>query len=388
MDSATKITEFHNSRKTRSNVIWRLNDGTILIELSGEWTYKTNIPILGDLTDTLSKIELSKVIFNTDNVTEWDSIFVTSVRKLFLFLDKNNIEYETDGLPEGVRRLIRLSLNVPVEEYIDEEEVDSPMLSRIGERSIKVTKSTIEIITFLGDSFKAFVQLLLGKAKFRKKDLGILIQETGAQALPIVTLINFLIGVIIAFVGAVQLEMFDAQIYVADLVGIAMVRELAPMMTAIILAGRSGAAFAAQLGTMMVNEEIDALNTFGFNSYEFLVLPRLLALALMVPLLVLYADFMGILGGLFVSVVSLDISFTQYFQETLTVLTPTQFGLGLIKGEIYGILVAIAGCLRGIQSGRSASAVGAATTSAVVTGIVFVVIASAVTTIIYNILGF
>lgn len=388
METASKIIEFHNPKRTRSTVVWQLDKNTTLIELAGEWTYKTNVPISGDLNEVLRKHETTKVVFNSEKVTEWDSIFVTSIRKLFLFLDKNNIEYDTSGLPEGVRKLIKLSLDVPVDDYIEEEEADSPMLSRIGERSIKATQSTIEIITFLGDSFKAFVQFLTGKAKFRKKDLGILIQETGAQALPIVTLINFLIGIIVAFVGAVQLEMFDAQIYVADLVGIAMVRELAPMMTAIILAGRSGAAFAAQLGTMMVNEEIDALNTFGFNSYEFLVLPRLLALALMMPLLVLYADFMGILGGLFVSVVSLDITFTQYFQETLTVLDPTQFGLGLIKGEIYGILVAIAGCLRGIQSGRSASAVGAATTSAVVTGIVFVVVASAVTTVIYNILGF
>ncbi|VAX15464.1 ABC transporter, permease protein (cluster 9, phospholipid) [hydrothermal vent metagenome] len=388
MEAASKILEIGNSQKTRNSIVKRLDDGRILIEFSGNWTYKENVPIVEKLTNALINSNVKKVIFNSEKITVWDSIFVTSIRKLFLFFDKNNIEYETDGLPEGVRKLIELSLSVPVDDFIEEEEVDSPMLSRIGERSIKATQSTIEIVTFLGDSFKAFVQLLAGKARFRGKDLKILIQETGAQALPIVTLINFLIGIIIAFVGAVQLEMFDAQIYVADLVGIAMVREMAPMMTAIILAGRSGAAFAAQIGTMMVNEEIDALNTFGFNSYEFLVLPRLLALGLMMPLLVLYADFMGVLGGLFVSVVSLDISFTQYFQETLTVLNPAQFGLGLIKGEIYGILVAIAGCLRGIQSGRSASAVGAATTSAVVTGIVFVVVASAVTTIIYNILGY
>lgn len=388
MEAASKILELENPQKARNVIVKRLGEGRILIEFIGNWTHKGNVPIVEKLTNALNNSDVKKVIFNSENVAAWDSIFVTSIRKLFLFFDKNNIEYETDGLPEGVRKLIKLSLAVPVDDYIEEEEVDSPMLSRIGERSIKATQSTIEIVTFLGDSFKAFVQFITGKAKFRGKDLRILIQETGAQALPIVTLINFLIGIIIAFVGAVQLEMFDAQIYVADLVGIAMVRELAPMMTAIILAGRSGAAFAAQIGTMMVNEEIDALNTFGFNSYEFLVLPRLLALGLMMPLLVLYADFMGILGGLFVSVSSLDITFTQYFHETLTVLNPTQFGLGLVKGEIYGILVAIAGCLRGIQSGRSASAVGAATTSAVVTGIVFVVVASAVTTVIYNILGY
>ena len=380
--------EIGNSANTNSIIISQLMDGSVKLEFVGVWTYKQNIASSEKLFSTIKNLNPQKVELNSEKIEEWDSIFITLIKKVYIFIHENNLGYDESNLDSGIKKLIQLSLTVPAKDHIEEEEVDRPMLSRLGDRSIKATRSTIEIVAFLGDSFKAFVQLLKGKAKFRKKDLWVLIQETGAQALPIVTLINFLIGIIIAFIGAVQLEMFDAQIYVADLVGIAMVRELAPMMTAIIIAGRSGAAFAAQLGTMMVNEEIDALDTFGFNVYEFLVLPRLLALALMMPLLVLYADFMGILGGLFVGVMTLDISFAQYYQETLTVLTPIQFSLGLIKGEIYGVLVAIAGCLRGIQSGRSASAVGAATTSAVVTGIVFIIVASAVTTVIYNILGY
>ena len=388
MEEKSKILELENSQKTHSVIVFELSDHEIKLEFTGDSTFKFKGPASEKLFAILDNMEVQKVQFHSQKVSSWDSLFVTAIKGLLQFLDEKNIEYDSAGLPQGVQKLINLSLSVPPVDHIEEEEVDRPMLSRLGDRSIKATRSTIEIVAFLGDSFKAFVQLAKGKAKFRKKDLWVLIQETGAQALPIVTLINFLIGIIIAFIGAVQLEMFDAEIYVADLVGIAMVRELAPMMTAIILAGRSGAAFAAQLGTMMVNEEIDALDTFGFNTYEFLVLPRLLALALMMPLLVLYADFMGILGGLFVGMMTLDISFAQYYQETLIVLTPIQFSLGLIKGEIYGILVAIAGCLRGIQSGRSASAVGAATTSAVVTGIVFIIVASAITTVIYNILGY
>lgn len=388
MDSSSKILEIENSNNTNSVTITKLLDGEIELGFSGDWSYIRKIPSTEKLFAGINDLAPKKVSFNSENLINWDSIFVTQIKNLSAFFDEKSIEYNYSNLPDGVKKLINLSLSVPALNHIEEEEVDRPMLSRIGDRSIKATRSTIEIIAFLGDSYKAFSKFLLGKAKFRKKDLLILIQETGAQALPIVTLINFLIGVIIAFIGAVQLEMFDAQIYVADLVGIAMVRELAPMMTAIILAGRSGAAFAAQLGTMRVNEEIDALDTFGFNAYEFLVLPRMLALALMMPLLVLYADFMGILGGLFVGVFTLDISFAQYYQETLAVLNPTQFSLGLIKGEIYGVLVAIAGCLRGIQSGRSASAVGSATTSAVVTGIVFIIVASAITTVIYNIFGY
>ncbi|MEE9157221.1 MAG: ABC transporter permease, partial [Gammaproteobacteria bacterium] len=164
-------------------------------------------------------------------------------------------------------------------------------------------------------------------------------------------------------------------------------REMGAMMTGIIMAGRTGAAFAAQLGTMMVNEEIDALKTMGISPIEFLVLPRMLSLMLMLPLLVLYSDVLGILGGAFVSTTILDISALEYFEQTKHAISIKDFAGGLFKGAVYGTLVAIAGCLRGMQSGRSAAAVGDAATSAVVTGIVWIVVASAITTVIYNILG-
>ena len=161
-----------------------------------------------------------------------------------------------------------------------------------------------------------FVRLFRMKVRFRAVDLFLLIQQSGVQALPIVTLISFLVGVILAFVGAVQLEQFGAQIYVADLVGIAMVREMGAMMTGIIMAGRTGAAFAAQLGTMKVTQEIDALTTMGISPLEFLVLPRMIALVLMMPLLCLYADVVGILGGAAIGVGMLDLSWTTYYHET------------------------------------------------------------------------
>jgi phospholipid/cholesterol/gamma-HCH transport system permease protein len=214
-----------------------------------------------------------------------------------------------------------------------------------------------------------------------------LIEEAGAQALPIVTLINFLVGIILAFVGAIQLQAFGAEIYVADLVAIAIVREMGPMMTAIIVAGRSGAAYAAHIGTMVVNEEVDALKTMGISPIDFLVTPRIFALSLMMPLLALYADFIGILGGALVGQSILNLPFRLYYTQTIAALNPTHFLLGLIKAGIYGSLVAIAGCLTGIHSGRSAAAVGASTTRAVVNSIVLIIVASAVTTIIYSLFG-
>jgi phospholipid/cholesterol/gamma-HCH transport system permease protein len=213
------------------------------------------------------------------------------------------------------------------------------------------------------------------------------IQQCGANALPIVSLISFLVGLILAFVGAVQLAMFGAQIFVADLVGIAMLRVMGAIMVGIVMSGRTGAAFAAQLGTMQVNEEIDALKTMGVSPMEFLVLPRMLALVVMMPLLCIYADLMGILGGLVVGVGLLDISVTQYIVQTKGALNLNHFFIGIFQAAVFGVLVALAGCLRGIQCGRSASAVGDATTSAVVTSIVAITIATAIITLGCNVLG-
>ena len=171
------------------------------------------------------------------------------------------------------------------------------MLARIGTATVSASRSGTELLAFLGEAFKSVLRLFVGKARFHRSDLFLILQEVGAQALPIVSLISFLVGVILAYVGALQLRQFGAQSYVADLVGVAMTREMGAMMAAIIMAGRTGAAFAAQLGTMQVNEEIDALATMGIPAMDFLVLPRMLALAVMMPLLGVYADLLGVLGG-------------------------------------------------------------------------------------------
>jgi len=215
----------------------------------------------------------------------------------------------------------------------------------------------------------------------------LLIQQTGAQALGIITLISFLVGLILAFVGAVQLQQFGAAIYVADLVGIAMVREMGAMMTGIVMAGRTGAAFAAQLGTMKVTQETDALATMGISPLDFLVLPRMLALCLMMPLLCLYADFVGILGGAAVGVGMLKLPLLVYYNQTKASVHLVDLAGGVFKASVYGVLIAISGCLRGMQCGNSSSAVGDAATSAVVTGIVFIISACGLFAVMFYILG-
>ena len=297
------------------------------------------------------------------------------------------LETDASGLPEGVRRLLRLAAAVPERAGARRAAARESFLARVGRETVALVQASRELVAFLGEVTIAFGRLLRGKARFRRSDLMLILQEVGAQALPIVSMISFLVGVILAFLGSIQLLQFGAQIYVADLVGIGMARDMAAMMVGIILAGRTGAAFAAQLGTMQVNEEIDALATLGLSPMEFLVLPRVLALVVMTPLLCLYASLMGLLGGAFVGVTFLDLPAVTYLQETQYALQLPDFAAGLIKGGVYGVVVAVAGCLRGMQCGRSSAAVGQATTSAVVTSIVFIVICMAILTLIYNALG-
>ena len=224
----------------------------------------------------------------------------------------------------------------------------------------------------------------MGRARYRPLDIWIQIQDAGPSAVPIVTLISLLVGLILAFVGTVQLALFGAELYIADLVALGMTREMGALMTAIIVAGRSGAAFAAQIGTMNVNMEIPALRVMGFSSLDFLVMPRLLALSLMMPLLGLYSDLLGIIGGALVGVSFFDIPLSQFLSRTAQSVDLYDFFIGVFKCALFGTLIAISGCMRGIQCGRTASAVGDAATSAVVTSIVMIVIADSIVTLVCN----
>jgi phospholipid/cholesterol/gamma-HCH transport system permease protein len=345
---------------------------------------------LPDVHELIGKLESEKV--NTlricsSGLTGWDSNLLTFLVKVKEWCTGKNVTYQDDDLPEGVQRLITMALAVPERKGARRETQKEPFFSRIGAATEQLTASISETFEFLGEAFIAFFKLITGRASFRRADLWLFLQETGAQAFPIVSLISLLVGLILAFVGAIQLKTFGAQIYVADLVGIAMVRVMGAIMTGIIVAGRTGAAYAAQLGTMQVNEEIDALKTLGISPMEFLVMPRMVSLALMMPLLCVYADIMGILGGLIVGVVMLDINPIVYINETRASLTLTNVWIGLFYCTVFGVIVALAGCLRGMQCGRSASAVGAATTSAVVTSIVSIIIATAIITILCDVLG-
>ena len=367
--------------------ISRPAEGTLVLRLAGSWRLEDKLPRPADVQRQLEGgPPARRLTFETAGVTAWDTGLLTFVRKLMDEGKRRGFEVDCGGLPQGAQRLMNLATAVAAKDT-GRGEKRVPWLERVGARAAAAGTSGMAMVNFVGQACVAFWALLRGRARFQSSDLWLIVEECGARALPIVSLICFLVGLILAFVGAIQLRRFGAQIYVADLVGIAMAQEMGAMMTGIILAGRTGAAFAAQLGTMQVNEEIDALRTMGISPLEFLVLPRMLALILMTPLLTIYGDVLGILGGAFVGVTMLDLSLTAYMRETLSTLVLLDFAKGLLKGAVFGVLVAWAGCLRGMQCGRSSAAVGLAATAAVVLGIVSIIVSDSILTVIYNALG-
>jgi len=356
------------------------------VELTGAWRNADQVP---DSSEVWHEIEtdppVRRVIFDASRVTEWDSGLVTFARRLLEEARTRGIDSDRAGLPDGVQRLLHLAEAVP-QRQTARGSARAPWLARIGDWATTYWAQTLAGIAFLGEGVLALAALVRGRARFRVGDLLVVIQDCGPRALGIVSLISFLIGLILGFVGAVQLEQFGASIYVANLVAVAMTREIGCIMTAIVMAGRTGAAFAAQLGTMTTNQEIDALSTMGISPMEFLVLPRMLALILMMPLLTMYADLVGILGGAVVGMGMLGLGSVEYFQQTRAAVTLTDFFIGVSKSTVFGILVALVGCLRGMQSGRSAAAVGLAATSAVVTSIVLIIVIDGLFAVILNVL--
>jgi phospholipid/cholesterol/gamma-HCH transport system permease protein len=259
------------------------------------------------------------------------------------------------------------------------------LLERAGEWGERFAGAVRDFTAFSGEVVIGLLDAARHPRQIRRRETWIYMQRAGYEALPIVTLISFLMGLITAFQAAVQLRQFGADIYVASLVGLSVTRELGPLMTAIIAAGRSGAAFAAEIGTMKVSEEVDALAAMGLDRTRFLVTPKVLALTLMLPLLTLYADLVGILGGLFVAVVQLNIPAVVYFSTMKYYMVFWDVGQGLIKALVFAVLIALVGCLRGFEARESAESVGRITTSAIVSGIFAIILSDAVFTVLFNV---
>ncbi|MDP2136185.1 MAG: ABC transporter permease [Sulfuritalea sp.] len=359
---------------------------TLVIVLGGIWRIDQHLPAADTLNDRLTA-PTQQICFEARELAEWDSGLLSFVSVISKCCAARGIAVDSSGLPPGAQRLLALSLAVPEQKLAGRVNGPQGAFAHVGTATLEFFHGLPQMLHFLGEVMLSLLRLVSGRASFRTRDLWLEIEEVGPRALPIVSVISFLVGLILAYLGADQLKLVGAQIFIADLVAIGMVREVGALMTGIIIAGRTGAAFAAQLGTMQVNEEIDAYKTLGISAIDFLVLPRMLALMLMVPLLTLYSGFIGMLAGLLVSVTIFDIGVFEYYTETLRALDFKQFAVGLSKGTVYGAMIAFAGCLRGMQCGRSAEAVGHAATSAVVTAILLITITASIMTIVYYQLG-
>lgn len=357
--------------------VWKEESGKTVLHLSGDWKLGDTIELTG------REGEGWPDSFNTVRLGTFDSTLPA-----YLLRKLRETELESpifEGLRDDLRGLMELATKVPERDEAKSQDDDPHAIEKLGIKSSKAWLSLMAFLEFIGDTVLSILRFFTGRGGFRARDFWLAVQECGAGALPIVALISFLIGMILAFVGNVQLASFGASLYIADLVGIAMVREMGVMMTAIIMSGRTGAAFAAHIGSMNANQEIDALKTFGFNPFDFLVLPRLFALVLMMPLLTIYSNVIGILGGMLVGA-GVGIPPQLFLTEMLSTVDLTQGSLGVIKSVFFGAAIAVAGCFHGMRSGSSSAAVGEATTRAVVASITAIIILDSAFAIIFTIL--
>jgi phospholipid/cholesterol/gamma-HCH transport system permease protein len=358
------------------------------LALSGDWLIGRAAADLSEALAALAALpEGARLRFRTEGIGRWDSTLLTALLRLEDEARARRVTVVPDGLPSGARRLLALAEAVPDRTDVLRSVEKHDFIRKLGEKAFDTWDTGWSFVSFVGEVALSLGRWLRGTAQVRGRDFALYLQQAGPDALGVVSLVNFLLGLILAFVGAAQLEEFGATIYVANLVGIAMVRDMGALMTAIVLAGRSGAAYAAAIGTMQTNQEIDALRVTGISVVDALVLPRVVALVVMTPLLTLYADVVGLVGGSLVASTMFDISPSQFYaQARVAVLLKFLLG-GLFKGLVYGALVAMAGCWHGLRCGRSAAAVGRATTSAVVLSIVLIIAASGVFAYVFNVLA-
>lgn len=362
-------------------------DTLLQLKISGNWLISSGIYSRQEFSRTIETNALIKeVAIIVEKDTQWDSGLISFLLKFIRECEHKKISVQRQNLPDKIQKMLNLALRVQ-ERNIVRETQNLTTLEQIGDLAYNSSRSFKIWMDFLGEIAIAFKRFVTGKAYFRSHEFWGIVQRCGVESLPLVSLISILVGIILAFVAVIQLKMFGAESFVADIVGISMVRVLSAIMAGILMAGRIGASFAAELGLMESNEEIDAFKTLGVSPVEFLVLPRVLAMLLMMPVLTVYADVMGILGGLLGSVGMMKINPIEYLDHTQNAIKMSYVWIGLIHSVVFAILIAVSGCLRGMYCQRTAAGVGAAATSAVVTGITGIVIATAIITFICQVIG-
>ena len=364
------------------------NQKCVDFTLSGDWVLRMESGVVQEKwRDFISPktVPFEMCSFQMDSKSKWDSSLLVFLLKARKELSEKNLAVDFSSLPEKIQNL----LSFAQDRGTTRRNFRNDMLENESNSFGLFLLFLQQFSTFWGKWLWSVAHLLVGRSYMRFTDFFVACRDCGASALPIVTLIAFLTGLTMAFVGSVQLEKFNATIYVADLVSLAMVREMGALMVAIVMAGRTGASFAAELGSMKLREEIDSLRTFGIPAMDFLVLPRTLALFFMTPLLTLYADVVGILGGLTVGTQVMDFSSLHYFEQTQSALTNMwEVYSGIIKSLAFGLIIGLVGCYKGMFTGNNSTSLGKSVTSSVVVSITLIVICDACFEIFFSFMGY
>ncbi len=358
-------------------------DGRLLLALSGRLDAQTIPAVWRDALRALHLAGTRGVLVDAAQVDYCDGAGVALL--VDLLRQPRATPVEVTNLKPAFGELLRQYNPAALDRDLDPPPPRRPAIEEIGRTAAGMLRDMREQLVFIGQVTAALGYAVRHPSTIRWREVTVICERVGADALPIVALISFLLGVILAFQSAVPMKKFGAEIFVADLIGLSMLRELGPLMTAILLAGRSGAAFAAEIGTMRVNQEIDALTTMGLDPVRFLVTTRIIAALLMTPLLTIFSVLVGLLGGAF-TMLSFSIPFVTFVKEVEGIVGFSDFMAGFVKSFVFAILIAGIGCLRGLQTSAGASAVGDAATRAVVSGIVLIVVVDGVFAFMYFLL--
>jgi len=366
--------------------IQQSQEGILSFALSGRLDSSSVGSIWKRASESFSAGDYERLVVDASGVDYCDGSGLALLANL---LRRARVDQKTADI-EGLREQFKHQLDqISLKDLLEPVPETAQRVSipeEVGEATVGMLGGLRELITFTGEIVYVTIRSLRHPSSIRWKDVGMVVEKTGTDAIPIICLVNFLIGLILAFQSAIAMKMFGAEVYVGMLVSIAVVRELGPLMTAILLAARTGSAFAAEIGTMKVNEEVDALTTMGLDPTRFLVVTRVLAATFATPLLTLFAILLGVLGGAAVFS-TFDYSMVTYWNQVRGIVDYTDLFGGLVKVVVFGAIVAGVGCLRGLQTGQGASAVGDSTTRAVVSGIVLIVAVDGIFGAVYYVLG-
>lgn len=380
----------HAAPSSASSPSWSITDmpGGVCLTLGGEWKSLSSDEMQFPET-ALSSVKAGsgrKLFIRSDGLGDWDSSFISFIWSVKQAAGRASLSFDCQALPPSAQRLLALlpdRASPPAPHQQNQEGI----LARIGGATTSAICEAGTCAALIAEVGRGAVQCLRGRSSMRLKDLLVDIWNAGPSALLIVSIVNFLVGAILAFVGLLELRKFAAEIYVTNLVGIASAREISAIMTAIIMAGRTGGAYAARISTMQGNEEIDALQVTGIPIAGYILLPSILSLVIMMPLLYLYGTMVSIFGGFVVSMTMMDLSPIGYWLTTFDGVELSQFIFGFVKALFFAGFIALAACRVGLKAGRSAADVGIAATRAVVIGIVGVIALDAVFAVLANAVG-